>query len=325
VSFHVHNLGLNEAIGEAVRKVGKRLYDGKAPTALHHYTRAETVVSIADSRSLWATCLTDQSDQSELLHAIDLVRLTAQKVISGGVPEFTAGVLRSIASLMEERRRWFFIACFCGNSDSRHHQGSYGNFCLRFDAPWMGKPHLTFPMSNADYWYQRVIYDATLQKTGLEEALGAVATALQRYTSGHNEGPMQGWMTNSCARIAAHQLLAIAVGFKREEFANDDEWRIVCCPRLNPLSSAPAMADDDFAVAIRSDVRRHIELTVPREYRLFAPTLRPAVPFTAIFPNRNACTFIELQTVREALRHNGREELLDPGAPSFAPLAKGGM
>lgn len=309
MGFRVHNLGLNEAIAESVRQIGKRLYDGPAPSALYHYTAAERVVSIVNGRCVWATSLADQSDQSELLHAIEIVRVSSESIIGAGKAQRNADVLRAIAPSMEERRNWFFIACFCGNEDSHHHQKTYGNCCLRFEAPWMKRPHLTLVGSHVDCWYQRVIYDPSIQSDAITEALHAIADALDRNTSGFNEGPWQPFMTSGCARIAAHHLLAIALGFKRKEFIDDGEWRIVCCPRLNPLSSAPSMADENFRVAIKLGVRRHVELTVPREYRLFEPLLIPPVPFVQVIPNMDAYTGAEFEKVRRALRENGREDL----------------
>ena len=311
MSFHIHSLGLNEAINDAVRQIGKRLYDGAAPQSLYHYTRAETVASIINSRCLWATCLAEQTDQSELLHAISIIRDASQELIQSGVSELTADVLRQIPVLMEERRRWFFIACFCGEHSSPHHHSTYGTYCLCFTAPWTSSSFLAIQTSAADFWYQRVIYDETVQRRAMLDGLVAIADALRSYTAGVNEGPWMGMMSCNCARIAAEQLLAIAIGFKHRKFTPDEEWRIVCCPHRNPLSSAPDMADQLFSVAIRSDVRKHVDLIILRELNLFEPLLIPPVPFVQIFPNYGASTATELEMIRESLRNNGRGELLE--------------
>ncbi len=309
MSFHLHNLGLNEAVGKAVHAIGVELFSGDAPLALHHYTRAETVESIINGRSLWSTSLADQSDQSELLHAISLIRETADYLSTKALCPFSADVIRRIAPLMEERREWFYIACFCGENESRFHFDTYGRYCLKFFTPWSGQRYLTYPMSNADHWYQRVVYDQAVQRQAIRAALEAIVTAVSRNTSGANVGPAAHWMVDSCARIAANHLLSICVAFKNPKYVDDREWRIVVCPKLNPLSSAPKMADEDFLVAIKSGKRRHIDLNIPRPYEIFKPLLIPPVPFVGLIPDKQNIKEEELASVIRTLQDNGRPDL----------------
>jgi hypothetical protein len=50
-----------------------RMFDGPPPQFLHHYTKSSAVVeSIVRTRSLWATCIADQFDQTEISHASEI-------------------------------------------------------------------------------------------------------------------------------------------------------------------------------------------------------------------------------------------------------------
>src|SRR5271165_2386630 len=103
-SFRVHNLGLVEHLASAVRQIGHAIYSGPAPKHLHHYTDVNAVEAIINSRSLWATCIADQNDKSEIVNATELVAEISEAKIRTRISAFAKEVLQCLAAQMEERR-----------------------------------------------------------------------------------------------------------------------------------------------------------------------------------------------------------------------------
>ena len=310
MSFHVSNMGLTLAVANAVRDVGKELFSGPAPHNLHHYTSATTVESIIQSRAFWATCIADQVDETEVTHAAGMVNREAEHLAGGKVPPFAVDVLRRLPFYMEERKQWVYIACFCDDQDSALHWKEYGDYCLTFPAPWTGTPGLKLLDTQADCWYQRVIYDEDVQQRATKRVLEAVVEAIRQHTGGQNVGPWAEAMVNNCAMNTAQLLLGIALGFKRKQFEQEKEWRIVCAPRLGSNSSAPTSIDDSFRVNVNHVPRRHVALQIQREQQWFQPLLIPPVPFLQYKPNPNRNDAGEIERINTLLRSHHRTDLL---------------
>lgn len=308
--FRVSNLGLSIAISDSLGRIARETFAGPYPAILHHYTDAKAVESIIRSRSLWATCIEDQLDKSEVLHVCDLVLDSATRLFRTKIAGFAGDVLERLSHFMEERRHWIFIACFCDDSDSELHWKQYGSYCLTFNTPRPGTPALCLSDLQADCWYQRVIYDESLQRKTITEALRGIATALSQYTSGINEGPWGKMIVDMCAGHAAQLLLGIAVGFKRSVFERENEWRIVCAPRLGANTTAPKLLDENFSVNVKSTGgRRHVHLHVPSEGRMFQRISIPSVPFIRYSSGPYGTKTEEIERINQSLRENGRTDL----------------
>jgi hypothetical protein len=232
MGFHIWNQNLTSAISDAIAEINKVLFAGSAPRFLHHYTSAATVEAIVQSRSLWATCIGDQSDKTEISHASELVTELAEEVSRSETHAFAIDVLKRLPFYMEERKQWIYIACFCDDHDSGLHWREYGDYRLTFHASWTGAPALSMSDFQADCRYQPVIYDERLQRNAIERALRLIVLAISSNTGGHNQGPWAQAMVDNCARNVAQLLLGVVVGFKRKLFEGEREWRIVCAPRL---------------------------------------------------------------------------------------------
>jgi hypothetical protein len=312
MSFHVWSLNLVLEIAEAVRELSLELFSGPRPEFLHHYTSATTVEAIAQSRSLWATCVNDQSDQTEITHASGLVMRLAEAVSDSGTPAFATDVLKRLPFYMEERKQWIYIACFCDDHDSALHWKTYGAYRLTFPSPWTGVPSLALSDIQADCWYQRVIYDEGLQERAIERALGSSVLAISRNTSGANMGPWAKAMVDNCARNAAQLLLSLAVAFKQRSFQDEKEWRIVCAPRLGSNSSAPGLIDENFNANVKQSPRRHLLLQVRRELLLFQPVFIAPVPFLNWAQSPSHVNSQEIDRINNVLKANHRTDLIRP-------------
>jgi hypothetical protein len=310
VGFSISNSSLTGAIVESLDEIQRELFAGPPPPFLHHYTKSAVVESIVRSRSLWATCIADQSDQTEISHASEMVERLAEEIRRPGMSEFSLNVFKRLPFFMEERKRWIFIACFCDHHDSVLHWRDYGDYRLTFPPPWTGMPFLALSGLQGEYWYQRVIYDERLQRGAIERALRSISLAISRNTNGQNEGPWAQTMVDSCARNTAQVLLRLAVSFKRSEFRGEKEWRIVCAPRLGSNSSAPRLVDENFAVNIKRSPRSHVLLQIHLEPRLFEPLLSPPVPFLEWAWNPNRLDGKAIGEINEALKSNHRAYLV---------------
>ena len=302
-------IGFNQEMHTATKRIKERCFTGDFPPRLYHYTSAETVPLIIQSRCIWGTCLADQSDRSELLYSIALLSQAVEELDNRLFSEFELDVLRRVSTFMEDRRKSFYIACFSGDAKSAHHRSNYGKCCLELLAPFQGSLSLRFPLSSADWWYQRVVYDQAAQRSAVGGLLKAIISAIRKNTQGESK-TANGWIEQRCAAIAASYLLSICVGFKDPKYKRDQEWRLVCCPRMNPLSSAPSMDDEAFAANIRILPRRHVEFIVPRPQQFPAILMIPPVPFVALHCEKNDVSATASAQICKSLMLNKRPDLI---------------
>ena len=238
-----------------------------------------------------------------------VIRL-AEEIQCSKNSEFTHNVLKRLPFFMEERKQWIFIACFCDHHDSDLHWREYGDYRLTFPPPWTSTPSLALSDPQSECWYQRVIYDERLQRNAIGRALRSISLAISQNTSGQNEGPWAQAMVDNCARNTAQLLLGLAVGFKRNSFREEREWRIVCSPRLGSNSSAPQWVDENFAVNIKRFPRPHVILQIYLERHLVEPLLIPPVPFLGWAWNPNCINLEAVEQINETLKSNHRADLV---------------
>jgi len=96
--------GLTEAISDSVGRSSGALRR-TAPRFLYHYTAADKVAGIVQSRSIWARCINDQTDPGEISHAAGLVTQAAEQTAQSEPSIFAKDVLRRLPFFMEERKK----------------------------------------------------------------------------------------------------------------------------------------------------------------------------------------------------------------------------
>ena len=311
MSFSVHPVALSDTISNSLVPIRQGLFGGPKPLFLNHYTSPSVVESIIENRCLWATSVAEQADKTEISHAASIVNDAAQQIASRCGCPFAWDVLQQLPHFMEERKSWIFIACFCDDSNSEPHWNNYGDCCLTFPTPWRSGASLGISSWQSECWYQRVVYDGTLQRRALEQALDSVVVAISEHTSGENKGSWANAMVSSCARNIAQLLLALAAGFKHESYAWEREWRIVCSPPLGTNSSAPAWLDENFETRIkrRAYSKAHIELQFRNGLAISQPLLRPPIPFLNWALNPARYVSEKARRINHALDEAGRHDL----------------
>jgi len=218
------------------------------------------------TRTLWATCLTEQSDKTELRNGIALVENVAMKLLDKERNPFVQDVLSGLADYMRSRRSMLFITCFCGGDASPFHVEKYGSVCFRFTRPSGGPPPLTLNSSGGDRWFSPVIYDENDQRRAVRMFLEKASMLLLKHSSGSAEWGRPEWMASTPQRDLGQCLLTIVASFKRKKFRRDREWRLIFSPTLSLSNSAPDLIDESFNSLIKSQPRRHVSLRREAEF-----------------------------------------------------------
>ena len=258
--FGFRNLEFVQDISNLTREIAASTFTGPGPKILCHYTREESAKKIIATRTLWATCLTEQSDKTELRHGIALVEDLAMKLLDKERNPFVQDVLSGLADYMRSRRSMLFITCFCGGDASPFHAEKYGSVCFRFTRPCGGPPPLTLNGLGGDRWFSPVIYVENDQRRVVRNFLKAASMLLLKHSRGSPEWGRGEWMTTTPRRDLAQCLLTIVASFKRKKFRRDREWRLIISPTLSLSSSAPDLTDERFNSFIESKPIRHVSL-----------------------------------------------------------------
>jgi hypothetical protein len=119
MDFGFRNMEFVQDISSLTCEAAASTFRGPSPRILCHYTRDESSKKIIATRTLWATCLTEQSDTTELRHGIALVEDVAMELLDKQSNPFVHEVLSGLADFMRSRRSMLFITCFCGEPN-RH-------------------------------------------------------------------------------------------------------------------------------------------------------------------------------------------------------------
>ena len=192
MDFCFRNSDFVEDMSHLTREIAASTFKGPAPRILCHYTQEESSKKIMASRTLWATCLTEQSDKAELRHGIALVEDVAMKLLDRETNPFVQDVLSGLADYMRSRRSMLFITCFCGGDSSPFHVEKYGSVCFRFTLPCGGPPPLTVNGLGGDRWFSPVVYGENDQRRVVRRFLEAASILLLKHSSGSGEAGRAG-------------------------------------------------------------------------------------------------------------------------------------
>jgi hypothetical protein len=283
MNFGFRNLEFVRDLSNLTREIAASSFKGPGPRILCHYTLEEYSKKIVATRTLWATCLTEQRDKTELRHGIAMVEEVAMKLLDKERNPFVQTVLSGLTDYMRSRRSMLFITCFCGGDASPFHIKKYGSVCFRFTQPSGGPPPLTLSGLGAERWFSPVIYGEYEQRRAIRKFLVSASALLLKHSVGSAEWENANWMASTPQRDLGQCLLTIVASFKRGKFRRDREWRLIFCPVLSLSNSAPSLIDEQFSVLIESEPKRHISLRreapfSPKEGVLWPPahdTLKP--------------------------------------------------
>jgi hypothetical protein len=258
MSFSFVNASFIDELGSLTGQVARSAFRLRAPKALYHYKSPELVQKIIESKNMWATCVIDQEDLTELTHGIAVVERLAIALIDRESNLFVRRVLAALPQFMRSRREMIFITCFCGVKKSDYHLAKYGTVCFKFDIPENWIPTLECQSNDAEIWYSPVIYGERDQGRAVSQFLNGITRLLKRYANGQPEHDRGGQIGFTVIRDIGLCLLTLISCFKREMYKPDEEWRLVVMPKLALSYTAPQMIDDAFATLVIKEPKRHI-------------------------------------------------------------------
>lgn len=274
----------DQDLSQLTREIAASTFRGPGPRTLYHYTREECSKKIVATRALWATCLTEQSDTSELRHGIALVEDVAMELLDKEGDPFVQEVLSGLADFMRSRRAMLFITCFCAGATSPFHIETYGPVCFRFTQPRGGPPPLRLNGMGVERWFSPVIYGERDQRRALKRYLSAASKLLVKHSIGSFQRGGVDWMASTPRRDLGLCLLTIVASFKRKKFRRDREWRLIFSPSLSLANSAPSLIDETFSALVENQPRRHVSLRreipfPPREGEVWPPPIGALAPY----------------------------------------------
>jgi len=284
MDFGFRNMEFVQDLSSLTREVAASTFRGPRPRILCHYTLDKSSKKIIATRTLWATCLTEQSDPTELRHGIALVEHVAMELLDKESNPFVQEVLSGLADFMRTRRSMLFITCFCGGAPSPYHTETYGSVCFRFVQPHGGPPPLRLKRMGGERWFSPVIYGENDQQQAVEHYLSQASKLLTKHSIGSFQPGHVDWMASTPRRDLGLCLLTIVASFKRKKFSRDREWRLIFSPPLSLSSSAPSLIDETFNALVESQPRRHVSLRrelafPPRDGELWPPLIDESTPY----------------------------------------------
>jgi hypothetical protein len=216
---------MSDAQGALLADLASKLYGGEPAKNLFHYTSLDGILGIHRDEALWATSVQYFSDSSELRHAIEIFDRRIDFLIGNDLaPKDVLTQLRVwLRSPLYLRDASLYAICFTERRDSLSQWRGYTplgrGICIEFlasDVIEYSKAH--------SYKLARCIYDYGQKTKIVEDALDVlVKEALSIGPSGADSS-----RSYFVAFDALQQdLLRIAVTFKDEAFADEEEWRAV--------------------------------------------------------------------------------------------------
>lgn len=218
----------------------ERLHDAP-PTTLYHYSTADGLVGILQSRQFWATNVRFMNDTSELAHGVGLVRAAFDAIERDSKmnPKTVAFevVRATILDMVNdaERNTAQFAVSFCTDGNLLSQWRGYGQFGRGYAVGFTTARLTDFaadllPDAPVDpprlgVFLRRVIYDERRQNDLIRRWIdGLVKWAAPFPDAAAIE---KAWTVDSPGNTMARLIYEGLVSFKHRAFAEEGEWRLI--------------------------------------------------------------------------------------------------
>ena len=313
MSFTMWPAEFAKDLTEHINAIRTGLLGTTPPRVLFHYTKLEVVRAIANSGTLWATCVADPGyqDKNEISLGADLIGDEVRRTMRQELSAFSRLVLEGLTEGIASRKDRTFVACFCANPDSRLHWNRYGSYRLTFETNRHGEPILRPPWGTY-LQYHRVVYGLRRQRNAIRSAIRGALSALDLSVAGTPEGPWIDSFVDITAKATAELLLDLIVAFKERKYLSEKEWRLVVRPATPMFSTAPDFEDARFDGRVKESERRYVELQLALDWprNVIGGGLRtPPVPFTAVAQSPHSGSPSDLESIRNILVECDRPDI----------------
>ncbi len=194
------------------------------PAVLFHFTDMTSMLSIAQSRCIWASLATNLNDTTEIQYGLDLVRaffrdgtLAVPQIFLDHVEYYLAPENSPQRAALTWRA---YVSSFCARADRPLHWLRYGcrgtGVALGFDSSLMVRPGFNLI---------RVIYDPENQRRFVASLVSTIAEKFERACPGavadetHRD-------FRSVAHLTAQLIWVASPRLKLPSLAGEEEWRL---------------------------------------------------------------------------------------------------
>jgi hypothetical protein len=231
------NAAVHEALFEDVWKQWSREAGAKAPPTLHHYTGAEGLVGVLQSKQIWAShvhCLNDASEGAyahRLLMSEVRGRLSDAARAQGSADrdqraaafwQFYDLAARMLDETLTDHAG--FVACFCERpnllSQWRAYGSQGGGYSVEIPFPALGAIRAI-----KRHAIEKVVYDPDQQVRLLSIVFDRLETQLSNLVETESGSALTGDIRDLVGRLWAFSFRAF-VSFKHPSFSEEQEWRL---------------------------------------------------------------------------------------------------
>jgi hypothetical protein len=206
----------------------------EVPEVLYHYTSAEGLIGILQSRSIWLTDLRYMNDSSELQYARTLVEARIEnKRATDGLSTTQQEFLRRVQMTFDPFKHGssVFAASFCeaGNllSQWRAYRGRGGGYAIGIDffhtLRFLSRPSVL----------RRVVYDKAAQERLLDTVIEQFLITIDTFSTDRPPEDIADFLPIACQHFAA-VIGEFLFALKHPDFIEEREWRLVHFAHVDP-------------------------------------------------------------------------------------------
>lgn len=217
-----------EELSQFRDQLKKKEYLKRYPSSpLYHYTDANGLKGIIESKSLWLTDIKYMNDANELTYAQNLIKNVVED------KSFEYSEHRPFFKKLE----WFsdpfedsfdvYATCFCEEEGLLSQWRSYGAYCIEFDltSPFRTNRHFTRSSGWHRAFLRKVIYDKDQQVRIVGEIIDDLYSIFKYHLKKTDQTEEQ--LIQSFGSYFANVLMEFVLSFKDPIFKEEKEWRII--------------------------------------------------------------------------------------------------
>ncbi len=200
----------------------------KRPQLLFHYTNAQGLNGLMQSKHIWATNSRFMNDPTEIAYAIDLIRAVMIARTPNNKKDFLNKILSQFLEEYDQNAK-VYIACFCMNGDLLSQWRGYGaiggGYAIGFKASQLGYPDVGWSGRPRPI-LRKVIYDRKIQEhiitTWLQE-ISASTRLSNRLRTTKTRDQLYAQLYGQYGYFLSEFLNC----FKDPAYQEEQEWRII--------------------------------------------------------------------------------------------------